>query len=78
MSRKAKSGTKYSVSKKKFQRKRYNTSMLFLTRGISERRDSLLVVSGCSELFLKQVDIMADLTLYLMNANDEEIKIKGL
>jgi len=27
---------------------------------------------------MKQVDIMTDLTLYLMNANGEEIQIKGL
>ena len=36
------------------------------------------IESFSSELFMKQVDIMSDLTLYLMNANDEEIKIKGL
>jgi hypothetical protein len=36
------------------------------------------IESFSSELFMKQVDIMSDLTLYLMNANVEEIKIKGL
>ena len=33
-------------------------------------------LSFSSELFMKQVDIMTDLTLYLMNANGEEIQIK--
>ena len=36
------------------------------------------IESFSSELFMKQVDIMTDLTLYLMNANGEEIQIKGL
>ncbi|MCH2477832.1 MAG: hypothetical protein MK218_07765, partial [Gammaproteobacteria bacterium] len=36
------------------------------------------IESFSSELFMKQVDIMTDLTVYLMNANVEEIKIKGL
>lgn len=36
------------------------------------------IESFSSELFMKQVDIMSDLTLYLMNANDEEIKINEL
>ena len=35
------------------------------------------IESFSSELFMKQVDIMADLTLYLMNANSEEIQIEG-
>jgi hypothetical protein len=35
------------------------------------------IESLSSELFMKQVDIMTDLTLYLMNANGEEIQIKG-
>jgi hypothetical protein len=35
------------------------------------------IESFSSELFMKQVDILADLTLYLMNANSEEIQIEG-